>query len=91
MIHQTLSATEASRNFSDLINKTLYMKQTTTLLRGGQPVAKVIPIHESTITGAELAKRIKSKNLTPEEDAEDWMLPVKEFLSTQKLPDIQWD
>ena len=91
MKHETLSATKASRNFSDLINKTLYMKQTTTLLRGGQPVAKVIPIHEKTITGAELANRIKSKNLTPEEDAEDWMLPVKEFLSTQKLPDIQWD
>ena len=91
MKNETLSATEASRNFSDLINKTLYMKQTTTLLRGGQPVAKVIPIDENTITGAELAKRIKSKNLTSEEDAEDWMLPVKEFLSTQKLPDIKWD
>ena len=91
MKNETLSATKASRNFSDLINKTLYMKQTTTLLRGGQPVAKVIPIHEKAITGAELAKRIKSKNLTPEEDAEDWMLPVKEFLSKQKLPDIQWD
>ena len=77
MKNETLSATKASRNFSDLINKTLYMKQTT--------------IHEKTITGAELAKRIKSKNLTPEEDAEDWMLPVKEFLSPQKLPDIQWD
>jgi antitoxin (DNA-binding transcriptional repressor) of toxin-antitoxin stability system len=91
MKHETLSATKASRNFSDLINKTLYMKQTTTLLRGGQPVAKVIPIDEKTITGSELAKRVKSKNLTPEENAEDWMLPVKEFLSTQKLPDIQWD
>ena len=91
MKHETLSATKASRNFSDLINKTLYMKQTTTLLRGGQPVAKVIPIHEKTITGGELAKRTKAKNLTSEENAEDWMLPVKEFLSAQKLPDIQWD
>ena len=91
MKNETLSATEASRNFSDLINKTLYMKQTTTLLRGGKPVAKVIPVTKDSVTGEELAKRIKSKNLTPEENAEDWMLPVKEFLSTHKLPDIQWD
>jgi len=77
MKNETLSATEASRNFSDLINK--------------QPVAKVIPVTKDSVTGEELAKRIKSKNLTPEENAEDWMLPVKEFLSTQKLPDIQWD
>ena len=91
MKNETITATKASRNFSDLINKTLYMKQTTSLLRGGQPVAKVIPIDENTITGAELTKRIKSKNLTPDEDAEDWMLPVKKFLSTQRLPYIQWD
>ena len=91
MKNETLSATEASRNFSDLINKTLYMKQTTTLLRGGQPVAKVIPMNKKSISGAELAKKLKAKNLIPEENAENWILPVKEFLSAQKLPDIQWD
>jgi antitoxin (DNA-binding transcriptional repressor) of toxin-antitoxin stability system len=67
------------------------MKQTTTLLRGGQPVAKVIPIHKKSITGAQLAKKLRAKNLIPEENAENWILPVKDFLSTQKLPDIQWD
>ena len=51
MKNETLSATQASRNFSDLINKTLYMKQTTTLLRGGQPVAKIIPVTKECVTG----------------------------------------
>ena len=91
MRNETLSATEASRNFSDLINKTLYTNQTTTLLRGGQPVAKVIPMHKKSITGAELAKKLRAKNLIPEENAENWILPVKDLLSAQKLPDIQWD
>ena len=69
MKNETLSATEASRNFSDLINKTLYMKQTTTLLRGGQPVAKVIPITKESLLGEELAKLWEGEPRIPEENA----------------------
>ena len=67
------------------------MKQSTTLLRGGQPVAKVVPVAKKSITGAELAQKLKMKNLTSEKNGEDWMTPVKEIRSQQKLPDIKWD
>jgi antitoxin (DNA-binding transcriptional repressor) of toxin-antitoxin stability system len=91
MKNETLSATEASRNFSDLINKTLYMKQTTTLLRGGQPVAKVIPVAKEPVTGEELAKLWEGKPRISEENGEDWLNLINEIRSELKLPDSKWD
>ena len=51
---------------------------------------KSMPIKKKTITGAELAEKLKKKNLISEENGEDWLLPVKEIRSEQKLPDIKW-
>lgn len=91
MKHETLSATKASRNFSDLINKTLYMKQSTTLLRGGKPVAKVIPVTKYSVTGEELAKLWEGKPRISKENGEDWLNLTKEIRSELKLPDIKWE
>ena len=91
MKNETLSATKASRNFSDLINKTLYMKQTTTLLRGGQPVAKVIPVTKESVTGEELAKLWEGKPRISDENGEDWLNLTNEIRSELKLPDSKWD
>jgi antitoxin (DNA-binding transcriptional repressor) of toxin-antitoxin stability system len=91
MKNETLSATDASRNFSDLINKTVYMKQTTTLLRGGQPVAKVIPVTKESVTGEELAKLWEGEPRISDENGEDWLNLTNEIRSELKLPDSKWD
>ena len=52
---------------------------------------KSMPIKKKTITGAELAGKLKNKNLISEENAEDWLNIIKEVRSQQKLPDIKWD
>ena len=52
---------------------------------------KSMPIKKKTITGAELAEKLKNKNLISEENAEDWLNIIKEVRSEQKLPDIKWD
>ena len=52
---------------------------------------KSMPIKKKTITGAELAGKLKNKNLISEENAEDWLNIIKEVRSEQKLPDIKWD
>jgi hypothetical protein len=52
---------------------------------------KSMPIKKKTITGAELAEKLKNKNLISEENAEDWLNIIKEARSEQKLPDIKWD
>ena len=38
-------------------------------------------MNKKSITGAELAKKLKAKNLIPEKMPKNWILPVKEFLS----------
>ena len=91
MKHETITATKASRNFSDLINKTLYMKQTTTLIRGGQPVAKVIPVTKESVTGEELAKLWEGEPRISVENGEDWLNFTNEIRSELKLPDSKWD
>ena len=40
--------------------------------------SKSLTVKKETITGAELAEKLKMKNLIPENNGEDWMLPVKE-------------
>jgi len=52
---------------------------------------KSMPIKKKTITGAELAEKLKNKNLISDENAEDWLNIIKEVRSEQKLPDIKWD
>ena len=50
-----------------------------------------MPIKKKTITGAELAEKLKNKNLISKENGEDWLNLIKEIRSEQKLPDIKWD
>ena len=50
-----------------------------------------MPIKKKTITGAELAEKLKNKKLISDENAEDWLNIIKEVRSEQKLPDIKWD
>ena len=52
---------------------------------------KSMPIKKKTITGAELADKLKNKNLISEKNGEDWLNLIKEIRSEQKLPDIKWD
>ena len=52
---------------------------------------KSMPIKKKTITGAELAEKLKNKNLISEENGEDWLNLIKEVRSELKLPDIKWD
>ena len=72
-------------------------------LRKGKQISKVVhrikkedetksmPIKKKTITGAELAEKLKNKNLISKENGEDWLNLIKEIRSEQKLPDIKWD
>jgi hypothetical protein len=52
---------------------------------------KSMRIKKKSITGAELAEKLKNKNLISEENAEDWLNIIKEVRSEQKLPYIKWD
>ena len=53
--------------------------------------SKSMTVKKETITGAELAEKLKMKNLISEDNGEDWLNLIKEVRSEQKLPDIKWD
>jgi len=58
---RTVSATEAARNFSDLVNRVHYRRQAYLVERGGQAVCEIRPVFESTgFKGADLARLLGS-------------------------------
>jgi antitoxin (DNA-binding transcriptional repressor) of toxin-antitoxin stability system len=52
---RTITVTEAARGFADVINRIVYRRESALLMRGGKPVAKIIPVEETAKTGSELA------------------------------------
>jgi len=69
MTSTTMTVTEAVRNFSDVINRVRYGGETTTLLKGTKPVARIVPIKRMS-TLADLKAWFHDPNrprLSPEE------------------------
>src|SRR5208283_3786018 len=51
-----ISATEAARNFSDLVNRVYCKGETFVLERGGEPVCKISPVKPAKFTGADFVE-----------------------------------
>jgi antitoxin (DNA-binding transcriptional repressor) of toxin-antitoxin stability system len=49
-----VSATEAARRFSDLINRASYQNETFVIERGGKPICQLGPLATKQCTGADL-------------------------------------
>ena len=49
-----VSATEASRRFSDLVNRAAYQRETFIIERGGKQLCQIGPLQEKRCTGADL-------------------------------------
>lgn len=50
--------TYAARNFADCINRAHYQNITFVLLKGGSPVARIVPDDEKICTGIDLAAAV---------------------------------
>jgi antitoxin (DNA-binding transcriptional repressor) of toxin-antitoxin stability system len=66
-MNKVISVTEAARNFADCVNRAHYQKVTFVLLKGGSPVARIVPDDEKVCTGADLNKVVASARLGREE------------------------
>ena len=78
-----LSATEAARNFSELLNRVRYRGETFIIERGGEAVGELRPAAPSRFTGADLVALLRS--LPPVD--EDFLKAVEEAARNQ--PPIQ--
>ena len=55
-----LTATEAARNFSDLVNRVLYRGEVFVVERGGQPVCRIVPAGPARFTLRDLVQLLKT-------------------------------
>ena len=90
-MNQLISVTEASRNFSDVINRVYYQGQTYLLTRGGTIVAQLTGTGRTLSASEMLARWEKRPRLDPE-DAAAWELDLAELRATVPIPeDSAWD
>lgn len=85
---RTLSATEASRNFSEIMNRVKYRGETFIIERGGERICEIRPAAPARFTGADLAALVRS---LPAVD-DDYLELVEELTRSQKkLPKTKWE
>jgi len=78
--------TEASRHFSELINRVHYRGESAVLSKGGKPVAKVLPAHKPR-TGRDLASIWGRLPHLSVEEAEAFGRDVARRLNFLRSPD----
>lgn len=83
-----VSATEAARSFSELLNRVRYRGETFIIERGGESICEIRPTGPARFTGADLMTLLHS---LPAID-EDYLDAVEEVTRTQPLlPESPWE
>ncbi len=82
-----ISATEAVRSFSELMNRVCYRGESFIIDRGGKPICEILPARPPKFSGAELAKLLSS---LPKPDLE-YLAIVERLLAKQpKVAESGW-
>jgi prevent-host-death family protein len=55
-----ISATEAARRFSEVVNRVRYRNETFVVKRGGVPVCEIVPVQTKTFTGRDFVGLLSS-------------------------------
>ena len=83
-----LSATEAARNFSDLVSRVLYRGEVFVIERGGQPVCRIVPARPVKFTLRDLVQLLKT---IPKPDPGYWDDIEKLNRNQAPLPESPWE
>ena len=55
-----ISATDAARRFSEVVNRVRYRNETFVVKRGGEPVCEIVPVRTKTFTGRDFVEMLQS-------------------------------
>lgn len=55
-----ITATEAARRFSEVVNRVRYRNETFVVKRGGEPVCEIVPVRSAAFTARDLAALLRS-------------------------------
>jgi antitoxin (DNA-binding transcriptional repressor) of toxin-antitoxin stability system len=64
---ETISVTEAARNFADCLNRAHYQNTTFVLLKNGKPFARLVPDGEKAFLAGDLAKALGKVELSADQ------------------------
>ncbi len=82
-----ISATEAVRSFSELMNRVRYRGESFIVERGGKPICEILPARPPRFSGADLAKLLRS---LPKPDLE-YLAIVEDLIAKQpKVAESGW-
>jgi antitoxin (DNA-binding transcriptional repressor) of toxin-antitoxin stability system len=82
-----ISATEAARSFSELMNRVRYRGESFLVERGGKPICEILPARPPKFSSAELAKLLRS---LPKPD-EEYLAIVEDLIAKQpSVADSEW-
>jgi antitoxin (DNA-binding transcriptional repressor) of toxin-antitoxin stability system len=82
-----ISATQAVRTFSDLINRVRYRGEEFIVERGGEPVCQIIPARPVVRTVADLVQLLRT---APQPDEEYWDILEDITKKQPPLPSSPW-
>lgn len=82
-----ISATEAARNLSDIINRIRYRGDEFIVERGGEAVCRIVPTMPSYVTGHDLKKAFAA---IPKPDHAYWDLVADAIQTQPPPPDLPW-
>jgi len=89
MKEETITVTEAARNFSDCLNRAHYQNTTFVLVKNGVPFARLAPAHARHCTGRQLAEAIEGAVLSAKE-AQAWRRDIQFVRKSVKAPRDKW-
>ncbi len=55
-----VTATEAAKKFSDILNRVVYRGETFVVERGGRPICEIVPARPAKFTGKDFVEMLKS-------------------------------
>jgi antitoxin (DNA-binding transcriptional repressor) of toxin-antitoxin stability system len=85
---RVVSATEAARSFSELLDRVYYRGETFVIVRGGEPVCEMSHVAPPRFTGADFLTLLHS---LPKPDLGYWDAVEDRTKQTPAVPESPWD
>jgi antitoxin (DNA-binding transcriptional repressor) of toxin-antitoxin stability system len=85
---RVISATEAARSFSEMLDRVCYRGETFVIERGGEPVCEMSHVKPMRFTGADFLALLHS---LPRPDPAFWNAVDKATRQAPTVPETPWD
>ncbi len=85
---RVISATQAARSFSELLDRVCYRGETFVIERGGEPVCEISNVMSARFTGADFIALLDS---LPKPDSSYWDAVEEATRQKPSVPESRWE